>query len=150
MGSRAEPLPFGEPAEIRFDATDHWELTVVGVTPDATTLLLAHYRGNVSPDGGKQYFVATVRAKYLGPGSASFAAGYRLRAVGDGGAAYTTFGRDDSCGVVPNGFQQRELFTGAEEEGAVCWTITSTDADFLVMIVEQDRASDGRAWLALR
>ena len=58
LGSRAEPLPFSEPAEIRFDATDHWELTVVGVNPDATTLLLAHYRGNVSPDGGKQYFVA--------------------------------------------------------------------------------------------
>ena len=49
--------------------------------------------------------------------------------------------------TVPN----RELFTGAETEGEMCWEVASTDADSLVMFLEADSSlDDRRAWFALR
>ena len=43
LGSRECPLPFGVPAEVEFDEMDHWEITVLGVQPDATEAVLADY-----------------------------------------------------------------------------------------------------------
>ena len=148
-GSRENPIPFGVGIEFINSSTDHWEFAVLSVTPDATAEVLRENPYNDPPDDGNQFYIVRVRAKYLGPGSELFDASYRLRALGDSGAAYTTFG--ESCGVIPDQIDSyRELFTGGEVEGNECWQIASDDADSLVMFLEADHYSgEPRIWFSL-
>ena len=142
-------MPFGTTVEVRGERdTDHWEITVLGTTPNATSIVLDENRFNDPPEEGNQFYIVRVRAKYLGPDSTSFRASSRLRALGDEGVVYTTFG--DSCGVIPDELNSyRELFTGGQEEGNECWQIASTDADSLVMILEPESRGGERTWFSL-
>ena len=150
LGERGNPIPFGFAAEVRFSETDHWEITVLATQPDGTSTVLEENQFNDPPEDGNQFYLITVRAKYLGPGSATFDTGFRLKALGDGGVVYTTF--ENSCGVIPNEFPSyTELFTNGQLEGVACWQISSADADSLILIVESDFASfdDQRVWFSL-
>ena len=149
FGIREMPVPYGTTATVRFNETDHWEITVLGVQPDATSAVLAANQFNDAQEEGNQLFIVTVRAKYLGPDSTRFSGGFRLRSLGDSGVVYTTF--QNSCGVIPDELPDPELFTNGMVEGNECWQIVSSDADSLVMIVEPSGISleGGRAWFAL-
>ena len=151
LGSRECPLPFGIPAEVEFEEMDHWEITVLSTQPDATEDVLAYYSGNDPPADGNQFYMATIRAKYLGPDSTTFDGRYRLDALGVGGVVYTY---QTDCGYgIPDGLgvsNDPELFTGGTIEGSVCWEIASTDAESLVLIAEPDGyGNKDRAWFAL-
>ena len=130
------------------DPTDHWEVTVISAIPNATESVLKENSFNDPPEPGKQFYIVTVRTKYLGLDSTLFDGGFRLRAVGNGGVVYTTF--SDSCGVIPNELPDPELFTNGEIEGYECWQIASDDAESLMMFLEPAFLSDSpRVWFSL-
>ena len=149
LGSRENPLPLGIPAEIMFDGRDHWEITVLAVNSNAFQALLRQNSRKDPPSSGNQFFMATVRVKYLGPGSNEFRS-WSLDAVGVGSVVYD--GHRNDCGYdIPQELPNRELFTGGAVQGNVCWEIASSDADSLVMILDADSyGNDDRAWFALR
>ena len=147
LGERGNPVPFGVTAELKFSETDHWEVTVLGAERDATSIVLRENQFNDSPRDGHQFYLVTVGVKYLGTGSTTFRAGSRLKALGNGGVVYTTFG--NTCGVIPDEFPYSELFTNGQLEGSECWEIASADVESLVMIVESDSSTAERAWFAL-
>ena len=125
--TRENPVPVGSSVVT----PDDWQVSVVGIAPNATAEILQHNRFNDPPDTGQQFFVARIRATYLGPGSSRFDASYRLRAVGPEGVAYLTF--RSSCGVIPDKYEDSETFTGGTREGNICWSIRSSDAGGLVI-----------------
>ena len=122
----------------------------MGTTADATQIVLDEYQLNDPPEVGNQFFIVNVRAKYLGQDSTRFRGSTRLKALGDGGVVYTTFG--DSCGVIPDALPDPELFTNGTIEGNECWQIASSDVDSLLMILEPDFLSDDgtRVWFSLQ
>ena len=148
LGTQQQPVPFGTPFTFRNSSTDHWEVTVLETTPNATRAILNENRFNDPPESGNQFYMVKVKAKYLGADSERFSGFYRLRALGDEGVVYTTFG--NSCGVIPDDLPDPELFTGGEIEGNECWEIDSSDADSLVLLVDPDISSRGqRVWFSL-
>ena len=151
LGSRENPVPLGVTIETKGEeiAEDHFEIMVIDVVPDATSMVLAENQFNDPPEAGSQFFMVTLRAKYLGPGSTTFDGGFRLRAVGTKGIVYTTF--EDSCGVVPNELTDPELFTNGTIEGTACWQIASSDADSLIMFLDEHFLSftGERVWFSL-
>ena len=124
--TRSNPIPLGNVAR-----SGQWKVRVLGTTPDATAIVLAENQFNDPPTAGRQFYIARVQATYVGGDSASFDAGYRLRAVGGAALEYTSF--DDSCGVIPDEFTDNDAFTGGTLEGNVCWSVRSSDANSLVM-----------------
>ena len=153
-GSRQLPLPFGNSVEVRNGEDDHWEITVLNIVPNATEVVIAESDYNDPPASGNQYYMVRVRVKYLGLGSARFDGEDRLKAVGDGGVAYTN--RDDPCGSslnrIPDPLPDPELFTNGTIEGNVCWKIASFDAASLLMFLEGPGYrpdSSERVWFTL-
>ena len=120
-------------------------------------MVLDESRSNDPPEEGNQFYIVSVRAKYLGPDSTSFYGRSRLRGLGVGGIVYTTF--ESSCGVIPNNLPSPELFANGTIEGNVCWEIASTDSDSLLMLLETkggeifldppDRDKNKRTWFSL-
>ena len=144
LGSRGNPVPFGQAVRV-----GSWEITVVKTAADATKDVINENPWNDPPEQGNQFFMVTVKAKYIGSGSTRFDGSYRLRALGSSGVVYTTF--ENSCGAIPNEFSDPELFRGGQIEGAECWQIASLDADSLVMILYPDFLSDDkRVWFSLQ
>ena len=147
LGSRECPLPFGVPAEVNFDEMDHWEITVLSTQPDATQDVLSHKSYNDPPADGNQFYIATIRVKYLGPNSTEFGWA-QFNALGIGAVVYD--GLYDDCGSIPDYLPDPELFTNGTIQGSVCWEIASSDAESLVMILDADAyGNDDRAWFAL-
>ena len=151
LGSRETPVPLGVTIETKGEeiAEDHFEITVIDVVPDATSMVLAENQFNDPPEAGNQFFMVTLRAKYLGPDSTTFDGRFRLRALGSRGVVYTTF--ENSCGTIPNELPEPELFTNGEVEGAVCWQIASSDADSLMLFLDEHFLSFAgeRVWFSL-
>ena len=149
-GSRDNPVPVGTAVEVEHSETDHWQVTVLGTTADATQIVLDENRFNDSPEVGNQFFIVNVRVKYLGQDSTIFRGSSRLKALGDGGVVYTTSG--NSCGVIPDRLPSSELFTNGTIEGNGCWQIASSDVDSLLMILEpESRSGEGtRVWFSLQ
>ena len=152
--TRDNPFPFGVPAEVKFDETDHWEITVLGTVPNATSILMGMDDNSYEdpPGEGNQFYMAIVRAKYLGSDSVMFSGGSMFRVVGEGGVVYTTFDNDCPTFIPDKMSSYIELFTNGTMKGAVCWNIASSDADSLIMMVDSDLPRRGydRAWFALK
>ena len=149
LGSRENPVPMGTSVAVRFTEDDHWHVTVLGTTPDATDDVLVENMFNDPPKRGYQFYSATIRAEYLGPGSTRFDGISRLRTLGNKGVVYTTY--DDSCGVIPKELPDPELFTNGTIEGKECWQIATSDVDSLVMFMASSSYSDDRRiWFSLR
>ena len=150
LGSRDNPVPLGTAFEVANSETDHWEVTVLETTPNATDLVLAEDSFfSDPPEEGNQFFIANVRAKYLGTDSTKFGGRYRLEALGDGGVVYTI--PANSCGIIPNSLPNPELFTNGTIEGNVCWQIASADVDSLLMLLDEASYSSdpNRYWFSL-
>lgn len=128
--SRAVPIPVGS-----VGAVDDYEISVVSVTPWANDIVMAENQFNDPPQEGNQFFIARVTVTYVGNETGTPFVDLNFKAVGDSSAGYTTF--NNSCGVYPDdAFTISELFPDGSAEFNVCWQITSTDQDSLVMYVE--------------
>ena len=141
IGSRENPIPYGQTAQINSE----WEMTVIAVTPNATDLILEENSFNEAPAAGQQFFLATVRLTYIGQTSDEFYTS-DLNAVGQLAVGYNQF--DDDCGSVPNELPSREVFTGGSIEGNVCWSIATEDADSLVLY-DNYGSSEDRVYLSM-
>lgn len=143
-------MPFGTAMEVKYDVTDHWEITVLNTIPDATEMVLEEgpLFGDL-PKEGNQFYIVTIRAKYLGPGSTYFLGDLRLRAIGHGDVVYN--GLENSCGLlIPDALSYFELFTNAATEGNQCWQIASDDTGSLLMLLEsEDLFNRERTWFSL-
>lgn len=154
LGSRENPVHFGTVVEVKGDdERDHWAVSVVDVVPDSTSDIISSDSFVDPPQAGNQFYVAKVKVKYLGPESAQFGGVYRLKALGASGLAYTWV--DNDCGFsIPDALTDRELFTGGEIEGNVCWEIDSSDAEALTMFLDESLYSFSfgsfqRVWFSL-
>jgi hypothetical protein len=141
--TRDNPHPFG----TAVTRSDRWVIQIVSTIPDATSLVLDENMFNDPPDSGGQFFIARVRATYVGAGSDTFSGSFRLRSVGTAGNSYTTF--TDSCGVIPDPISNNRTFTNGVIEGNICWAVSSVDAASLVMY-DDGFTSDGLVFFALR
>jgi hypothetical protein len=141
-GARDNPIPMGETVAF----SDHWEVTVTSVIPDATQMVLNENQFNDPPAPGHQFFITQVEATYTGPDYDRFDGRFRLRSVGREAVTYRTF--SDRCGVIPNEIDNPDTYTGGTISGNVCWQIRSGDAENLVMF--NDDADEGeREYMAL-
>lgn len=122
-----------------------WAVQVVSVVPNATDMLLARWRSEGltpdPPEEGKQYFMATIRGKYIGEGSDGLDTGDF-----DAGGDATKRVYEAGCGdrfttTIPNAFPSRfgevEVLPGGVIEGAICWEIDSRDAPALKMRLDE-------------
>ena len=151
LGSRENPVPIGNSAVVEFDAQKKWEITVLGTQPDATKAVLDENQFNDSPIEGNQFYIAGVRAKNLASASTMLMRSLQFKAAGVEGVVYSEF--DHSCGVIPGEVKAHtELLTNGTIEGAVCWSIKSSDTDSLLMIVDElfSLSASKRFWFALK
>lgn len=121
-----------------------WVIEVISVVPNATDMVLTAstreqsiYGTPTPPEEGKQYFIATIRGKYIGGGSDGLDTG-DFDAAGDAtNRIYEAGCGDRFTTTIPNalpGIVDRvEVLRGGVIEGAVCWEIDSRDAPTLKM-----------------
>ena len=149
LGSRDRPIPFGVATELKgTQSKDHWEVTVTNTIPNANTQVLETNPYNGAPAEGKQFYIATVQVKYLGPYSGRPGGQSSFRTLGEGDSVYTSF--ENSCGVIPLELPGSELFTNAEVIGNVCWEVATSDIGSLVMFVDGLISSRSpRVWFSL-
>ena len=138
-----ELLPLGTPGAI-----GDWTITVTEVKPDHTAAVLAENQFNDSPVEGRQFFAATVEARYDGDDSGSLLMELTFRAVRAAGLVYDW---EDDCGVAPNELNLLgEVFRGGVQTGDLCWSVRTDDIASLFIFVEEAFSfSDARLWLAL-
>lgn len=112
-----------------------YDLTMISVTPDATDLVLSENQFNEPPGEGRQFFIARIAVTYTGSESGVPSAELNFQAVGDSNVGYATY--SDTCGVIPDdSYRVTDLFEGGSAEFNICWSVSSEDADSLVMYVE--------------
>lgn len=126
-GTRDDPIPIG----TAVDLGDGWQIVVLDVIPSATKIVMGENPFNDPPEAGNQFFLAKVRAKYIGEGSDTFGGRFRLRVVGPSSIGYSTF--ENSPGVIPDPLPDSEVFSGGIIEGNIGWEVKSSDASSLVM-----------------
>lgn len=126
-----------------------YDLTVISVTPDATDLVLSENQFNEPPAEGRQFFIARIAVTYTGSESGVPSAELNFQAVGDSNVGYATY--SDTCGVIPDDrYRVTDLFEGGSAEFNICWSVSSDDADSLVMYVESFLDFDGTpVWYSL-
>lgn len=123
----SRPIPIGQPAVY----ADGWTITVLSSVLDATAQILAFNPANMPPEEGRQFFMATVQVIYNGSEpSASFEAGFVLRAIG---RTFTAYSISSSCGIIPGELPGTEVAPGGSLTGTVCWSVLEADAENLVM-----------------
>jgi hypothetical protein len=127
VGSRNNPVPFGEAAEV-----GNWRVKVLSTTPNATDVVLSENRFNDPPEAGHQFYMANIEVTYIGPDSAMIYLALTLRAIGESAVGYNA-----RCGVVPGKLENlQEIFTAGTIRGSVCWQVRTTDVNSLVMYIE--------------
>jgi len=128
LGSYANPYPIGTAATT----VEGWSIQVVSVIPDGTAQVLAENSFNTAPEGGRQFFIATVTATWTSTGAESFDGNYQLRVLGANNATYTAFG--DSCGVTPNEWDEDTIVrSGQSVTGNLCWSVPTEELPYLRM-----------------
>ena len=104
------------------------------------------------PAAGRQFFLVHVTAVFNGPGIAVawevLLGG--LIAVGSSQIAYTQTDLGN-CGTVPDDLADVEqVFPGATVTGNVCWSVSGTDAQGLLVYWLDGATQQPAAWFALR
>ena len=118
-----------------------WELKVVEVVPDATSIVMAENDFNEPPEDGHQYFMVGVEATFVGDGSSDFWVDMTLKGLGESNVAYEAW--EARCGVIPDDiFDSGETFSGGTIKGNVCWSVDTRDVASLVMIAEESFSFD--------
>ena len=81
--------------------------------------------------------MATLRAKYVGEGSDSLGLDGTSLSVSLVGRSRVAYKYDGSCSVDENYLPLgRELFSGGEIVGSLCWEVPSSEVDSLEMVFE--------------
>ncbi len=126
LGSdRNSTISLGQSAKV-----DDWEITVLELYPHSWNAIRQENMFNEPPGNGMQFFMATVKTRFVGPDSASSRFEVNMEALGTRNTVYR-----EGCGVLPNELPMAELFSGGEETGNVCWEIGNEEAGLLVMRV---------------
>jgi hypothetical protein len=135
-------LSLDSPADVGVPVVvGEWTVRVAAITPDAAALVAAENQFNDPPAAGKQFFMATLEATYIGSESSTFWIDNSLKAVGASNVAYEGF--DSSCGVLPDDVDRAgEAFPGGTISGNVCWSIDAADAGTMTMLVEPSFSFD--------
>ena len=149
--SPALPVPVGESLRT----TDDWEVTFLSVDLDASAPVVAMDPANVEPPPGYVYFLARVRATWVGMGatertmSNAFQGWARFQIVTDDGFRHTTY--DPSCGTLALPLQDFSVQHGESLNGYLCWVVPSTLVD-AVVLVDDTLVGDGDdlRWFATR
>ncbi len=126
-GTQVDLVPIGTYVELNAG----WRVAVLGVTPDATGMVLAENQFNEPPDDGRQFFMAMTSVENTSDEPEYFPGGVLFRVVNDAGREYTTF--DDYCGVVPDSFSYEDIPAGEVVTGNFCWSVLKEDADALIL-----------------
>jgi hypothetical protein len=134
-GTRSAPIPLARSAAL----DDDWTIKVVDVRPDAWSVIAAEAAGNVPPASGHQYYMVHVAMTYTGSQATSPRSDVRFSTVGESNVAY---GDDANCGVVPNALSSIDVPRGGTITGNLCWSVTSGDADALLLVAA---GASGRA-----
>ena len=122
---RNSSISFGQSVKV-----GDWEITVMELYPHSWNAIRQENMFNDPPSNGMQFFMATVKTKFVGSDSGSSMFEVDMEAVGSRNTVYR-----EGCGVLPNDLPKAELFTGGEETGNVCWEIGNEEAGSLVMRV---------------
>lgn len=116
VGTRRNPVPLGEPAEL-----DSWEVTLLSFELDATESLLAAEEFNDPPPEGMQYSLLRVRATFVGDGEGSPAMDLGFEVVGDDQRRYDESDCAVELSMLPEAlYSEPDVFTGGVVEGHVC------------------------------
>ncbi len=135
--SAHDVIPFGESALV-----GNWSIRVLSVTADATDAIMAANEFNDPPGNGEQYFLVELEATYNGDASGVFWAETSLKLLGSSNVAYEGF--NAFCGSIPDPVSGAgETFPGGVITGNECWSVASTEADGLVLIVDEAVSFDG-------
>ena len=155
LGSRDNPVPFGQAVEILNGQIPYWVIVVSSTKPNATKEVLATHRTNDPPKPGNQFFMVELEAKYLGPESATFGQAFFVKTVGQSSVAYgdgydLTHTCTDVTDGIPDAFPKRaELFTGGAVKGWTCWEVPVTEVDSLHLLVQKRFEDRTRIWFDL-
>jgi hypothetical protein len=139
VGSRDNPVPIGTsvdmpiPIGISADTSNIWQITVLSVIPNATDEMVYGSGSTLKfkQDPGTEFFLAKIRAKYIGPGSSRFESN-QLSVVGLASVGYTSIGSEGN-GIIQDYIPNQEVFTDGVITGIVAWMIPPADANHLVM-----------------
>jgi len=130
VGTIENPLPGGE-----FGVVGDWEIRVIGVVPDALDAVQNEYEEADLPEDGNQFFMIALEARYAGPDSGNFWSDMGWKAVGPSAVAYEE--SDSQCGFIPNSISDtNEAFPGGVVTGNLCWSVTTDDAQELLLLLE--------------
>jgi hypothetical protein len=123
--------PIGEFAEV-----GDWNVRVVTVEPDAAAIVLDENEYADPPAAGHRFVMATIEAEYVGTDSGDFWSDLTWKALGPSSVAYTQ--SSAPCGTIPDDiYDFGEVFAGGSIIGNTCWSVTETDAEDLLMILEE-------------
>ena len=142
-GTRESPIPVGASALV-----GDYEVSVVNYQPDATDTVLDYNEFNEPPLEDAVYSLITLSITYIGDESGD--PWLDLIWSGVGGSDVSAESRE--CLTFPNDiFEAGELFGGGMVETNVCLTVTHTDVDSLILILEETFSFDSEpVFFALR
>lgn len=125
-GTRSDPLP---PNAV-VTTGDGWRYRILDVVLNADSIVAAENQFNDPPMAGNRFVMVRIQATRTGEESEAFF-GSRLSLVGESNVEYQDF--NNSCGVVPDEFDARDVFMGGRVRGNVCWQVKQTDIPSLLM-----------------
>ena len=136
--TRQNPIPIGTAMDFPGDG---WRIAVISTTPNATNQVLAKNRFNDPPRPGHQFFIARLQVTRLGSTPEAFLGAGDISVVGSLNRAYQDFDRDAWCGVIPDELDEfREIFSGGNITGNLCWQVPSSEVSSLVLFYDPDSA----------
>jgi hypothetical protein len=141
-GTMDDPVPAGE-----WFPVGEWQIAVAGTDTEATEAVLTENQFNEPPAEGNRFVVWRVAVTNLGSEPTQPAIGLSFSSVGPSAVAYDY---EATCGVVPDELSSfRTLYPGGTIEGNLCWEVTDSDAESLLMLVDESFSfSGGRAVFA--
>lgn len=125
VGTRANPVPIGTPADIG----DGWTLVVNSLNLDATAEVTAENMFNDPPPDGSVYVLINITATYNGPDEKATP----LIWISGVTSANVEIDPLSSFVVAPDEFQMNEVFAGGSVTGNVVLTVPSAEVASLVL-----------------
>jgi hypothetical protein len=124
---------------IRMDDSERvgdWQVSVVAFDSDAYEFLVSQSGSTIDrPATGNRYALIRIKAKYVGDEVGDLFWELTTKAVGESNVGYDYH---DNCPSVPEAnIDVPDVFPGGEVEYNECFEVTESDADSLVMYVEQ-------------
>jgi hypothetical protein len=140
--TQAQPLPQGTPGTL----ADGWQLVVMGVTPDAWSVIHSAVPSSLQPASDQRDLLVQLQAVYTGQGTGVFSA-MRLSLVS---GIQTTYDQlRNGCGIVPDMVPPNLVTPGGSVRGNVCFQVRASDLDSLVLFDNQPAEND-RVYFSLK